>query len=527
MDEHRFGGREREGRRWRAGEWEERGRGPEGRRATSRQEGGGGSRFPGSDDWRNWTDEEIREDLARRTDEEEIDRRLMWSPRGEPGEVYSQGSEGSSFRRGRHRGSMERHRFWPEAYGYEAEPGERSSRARRFFEEGEHGWERPRAGARGPRRELWAPVRRPEFGSSQRGEGGFTAHAFEPEGGPGELRRGRGHGGHRRGRFYEGSERGDPGEFWRQEGYGGFRGGRGRSYGGYEREGGPSEYGQGEGYGEDPSWSRGYERGGGTSEYRQGEGYGSYGEGRSRPRGYEREGGPSEFRRDEGYGGYGGGRYGGSYGGVGPGPAGTYRPAGERGGVSGSGSLSGTFGYAAGWEPERMGIRPTSTSFEDVFERGKRREGTAWDREGPSVRELMSRDPKVVGPDSSVRDAARLMREEDAGIVPVVLDGKVLGVITDRDLAIRVLAEGREATSVKCREVMSSDVQSCSPGDRLVDVVRIMGEENVRRLPVVGRDGRIQGILSMTDIAREAELDYTLQEALEQIASRRSFWSHW
>jgi CBS domain-containing protein len=118
------------------------------------------------------------------------------------------------------------------------------------------------------------------------------------------------------------------------------------------------------------------------------------------------------------------------------------------------------------------------------------------------------------------------MREEDAGIIPVAVDGRVIGVVTDRDLAMRVLAEGK-GTDAKVSQVMSEDVHVCTSDDRLVDAVRVMGEENVRRLPVVDRDDRLLGILSMTDVAREAELDYALQEALEQLASRRSFWSRW
>lgn len=155
------------------------------------------------------------------------------------------------------------------------------------------------------------------------------------------------------------------------------------------------------------------------------------------------------------------------------------------------------------------------------------RERRPWPSEGPLVRDLMTLDPKVVSPEASVRDAARLMREEDAGIVPVCYEGRILGVITDRDLTVRVLANGRDPSSVRVSEVMSGDVQVVTPDDLLVDAIRIMGEEHVRRVPVVDRDDRIVGILSMTDVAREAEIDYALQEALDQIASRRSFWSRW
>src|SRR5690606_29273702 len=121
----------------------------------------------------------------------------------------------------------------------------------------------------------------------------------------------------------------------------------------------------------------------------------------------------------------------------------------------------------------------------------------------------------------------RLMRDEDAGIVPVCQDGRILGVVTDRDLAVRFLAEGGDPDRVPVSEIMTGDVQVAMPDDLLVDAIRVMGEEHVRRLPVVDRDDRIIGILSMTDVAREAEVDYAPQDALDRIASRRSFWSRW
>ena len=158
-----------------------------------------------------------------------------------------------------------------------------------------------------------------------------------------------------------------------------------------------------------------------------------------------------------------------------------------------------------------------------MLERAARR---GWAREGPLVRDVMTRNPRSVGPDVTVVQAAKAMREEDAGIIPVTVDNRVIGVVTDRDLAMRVLAEDRDLNA-KVSQVMSEDVHVCTADDRLVDAVRVMGEENVRRLPVVDRDDRLLGILSMTDVAREAELDYALQEALEQLASRRSFWSRW
>lgn len=221
-----------------------------------------------------------------------------------------------------------------------------------------------------------------------------------------------------------------------------------------------------------------------------------------------------EARR--GYGGYGGGRYSGSYQGMGPGEADTYPPAGVRGGPTGVGSTAGGFGLTPGWKRERIRMRTEGA-----------RQWRRWPIEGPLVRDLMTRAPRVVGPEATVREAARVMREEDAGILPVCQDGRILGVVTDRDLAVRFLADGGDPDRVPVSEIMSGDVQVAVPDDLLVDAIRVMGEEHVRRLPVVDRDDRIVGILSMTDVAREAEVDYALQDALDRIASRRSFWSRW
>lgn len=278
------------------------------------------------------------------------------------------------------------------------------------------------------------------------------------------------------------------------------------SSGGY---GGYGGYGPGMGYGSSGAW---------TGPEWSGEG-----------RGGEWGESPAPPYRGGGYGGYGGGHYGGSYGGMGGGEADVYRPAGRHGGPTGAGSLAGSFGEVAGWEPERQNVRPGAFAMHSMMVEGRQpgpmpRRG--WMPEGALVRDVMTRDPRTVAPDTSCREAARLMRDEDAGVMPVVENGRVVGIVTDRDLAMRIVAEGRD-TNTPVREVMSGDVHVCTPDDRLVDAVRIMGEENVRRLPVVDRDDRLRGMLSMTDVAREAEMDYALQEALEQIAARRSFWSRW
>ena len=98
--------------------------------------------------------------------------------------------------------------------------------------------------------------------------------------------------------------------------------------------------------------------------------------------------------------------------------------------------------------------------------------------------------------------AAQLMRGEDAGVLPVGEGDRLVGMITDRDLAVRVLAEGRDPASTKVREVMSPEVRYVFDDEDLAHVSENMAGEQVRRLPVVNRDKRLVGILSLGDLAR-------------------------
>jgi CBS domain-containing protein len=116
------------------------------------------------------------------------------------------------------------------------------------------------------------------------------------------------------------------------------------------------------------------------------------------------------------------------------------------------------------------------------------------------VSEAMSNDVKVANPNQSIRDAARLMAEIDAGILPVGENDKLVGVITDRDIAIRAVgADKGPATPI--REIMSKDVKYCFEDDDLDDIAQNMADIKVRRLPVLNREKRLVGILSLGDMA--------------------------
>ncbi len=121
------------------------------------------------------------------------------------------------------------------------------------------------------------------------------------------------------------------------------------------------------------------------------------------------------------------------------------------------------------------------------------------------VREVMTPQVTTVRPDSSLVDIARIMREEDIGSVPVTDKDRLLGIVTDRDIVVRALCEGHDGLDRTAADVMSPDVHCCSSGDDVDDVLRDMGSQQVRRLPVVDDGRRLVGIVSLGDLSREAK----------------------
>jgi CBS domain-containing protein len=116
------------------------------------------------------------------------------------------------------------------------------------------------------------------------------------------------------------------------------------------------------------------------------------------------------------------------------------------------------------------------------------------------VAEVMTRDVRLIEPNQTIRDAARLMAEMDAGIMPVREGDRLVGMITDRDIAVRAVAQGR-GPDTPVREVMTDEVKYCYEDDDTNDVARNMADIQVRRLPVLTRDKRLVGILSLSDLA--------------------------
>lgn len=123
------------------------------------------------------------------------------------------------------------------------------------------------------------------------------------------------------------------------------------------------------------------------------------------------------------------------------------------------------------------------------------------------VAEAMTRDVRLIEPNQTIRDAARLMAEMDAGIMPVREGDRLVGMITDRDIAVRGVAAGK-SPSACVREVMTREVRYCFDDEEAAHVARNMGEQQIRRLPVVDRDKRLVGILALADLATSAKTGY-------------------
>lgn len=121
------------------------------------------------------------------------------------------------------------------------------------------------------------------------------------------------------------------------------------------------------------------------------------------------------------------------------------------------------------------------------------------------VREVMTPQVTTVPPEARLRDVARIMRDEDIGAVPVVQGEQLLGMITDRDIVVRAIADGDDLQDRTAGDVMTPDVQCCLEDQNIGDVLKEMGDQQIRRLPVVNSERRLVGIVSLGDLSREAK----------------------
>ncbi|HZQ82475.1 MAG TPA: CBS domain-containing protein [Gaiellaceae bacterium] len=133
------------------------------------------------------------------------------------------------------------------------------------------------------------------------------------------------------------------------------------------------------------------------------------------------------------------------------------------------------------------------------------------------IRELMTVRPRTVKVGDSIVEAAKLMKGEDSGIAPIVDGNRLVGVITDRDIAIRIVAEGRDPCATKVEEIASTNLVTIDPQQELDEALRLMAKHQIRRLPVVEEDGKLVGIVAQADVARHAASNRT-GEVVEEIS---------
>lgn len=133
------------------------------------------------------------------------------------------------------------------------------------------------------------------------------------------------------------------------------------------------------------------------------------------------------------------------------------------------------------------------------------------------VKDLMSKNVAAVSPETSIEEVAKKMKEMNIGSVPVCESGRVVGIVTDRDIVIRELAQGKNPVTAKVRDVMSGGVSTASPDMDVHDAAKIMSDRQIRRLPVVENE-RLVGMLAIGDMAVRTKLEDDAGEALSDIS---------
>lgn len=139
-------------------------------------------------------------------------------------------------------------------------------------------------------------------------------------------------------------------------------------------------------------------------------------------------------------------------------------------------------------------------------------------------REIMTCNVRTASREMSLRQVAQLMREGDMGALPVVENGKLVGIVTDRDIVVRAIAEGKDSDT-KINDVMTTEIFFAREDDFIFEAIRLMGDKQIRRIPVISETGELAGIIAMADIALEMEDEREIAETLEDISSGAAFWN--
>lgn len=134
------------------------------------------------------------------------------------------------------------------------------------------------------------------------------------------------------------------------------------------------------------------------------------------------------------------------------------------------------------------------------------------------LRDIMTRDVALVSPDTSLKEAAAKMRETDSGFLPVGENDRLVGTLTDRDIAIRAVAEGRDPSATKVRDAMSEHIVYCFDDQEHDEAAKLMAEKQIKRLAVLNRDKRLVGVVSLGDVADRTHDQGSIARAEEGIA---------
>jgi CBS domain-containing protein len=138
------------------------------------------------------------------------------------------------------------------------------------------------------------------------------------------------------------------------------------------------------------------------------------------------------------------------------------------------------------------------------------------------VRDVMTTNPSSVSDSDSIQDVARIMKEQDTGVVPVCDGGrKIIGMVTDRDIVVRLIADGKDPMNARVNEVMTKSVRKVQEDATVDDVLSLMSSSEIRRVPVVNRNDELVGIVSIGDISTQTNQDGKVGQAIEDISEAR------
>ncbi|MBC7951199.1 MAG: CBS domain-containing protein [Rhodospirillaceae bacterium] len=134
------------------------------------------------------------------------------------------------------------------------------------------------------------------------------------------------------------------------------------------------------------------------------------------------------------------------------------------------------------------------------------------------VQQCMSKDVKLINPDMTLREAAGLMREQDTGFLPVGENDRLVGTLTDRDITVRAVCEGKDPNTAKVRDAMSEHIVYCFDDQDTTEAADLMAQKQIRRLAVLNHDKRLVGIVSLGDLAGKGQDENAAEHALEGVS---------